>query len=54
MGPKKPYGMKYAKFIRIVVQPIRNEISFKRTKTSRGQGNAFNERKKVFNECFMK
>jgi len=54
MGPKRSYEMKYEKFIRVVVRPIQNKISFKGTRTSRGQENAFNERKKVFNECLMK
>jgi len=31
-----PYGAKNEKFIRVVVRPIRNEISFERARASRG------------------
>jgi len=54
MGLKRPYGMKYEKLIRVVIRPIRNENSFKRTRASRGREKCVNERKKVFNGCFTK
>ena len=38
--------MKFEKSIRVVVRPLRNEISFKRSRASKGwEKNVFNERK---------
>ena len=54
MGPKMPCRMKYEKLIRFVIWPIRMKSLLREQEPQEVKKNVFNERKKVFNECFRK